>query len=610
MIFLLPFILGSSLEHKAKTHSAHESLTSGSESSQPQRSLNSATGHRATHRPLPAGKDPIVQDPITRRGSETKSYPTTHARGRHFSDSSVGSGGSGYEKGRRPSHANSMGESSCHEVPPSPNDDLLTPLSSKSLHGYTIPKIAKSQLDKKSVYLGSGSDLCQDSDPTPPAQFKRSRRPMRKKKSCFCRSESDTAAPTATLRRPSSESTKQPPSGHNNGKHGHFIPGHQPKRKPTDNGRVASCRQSLVQAKAGLGYSAEHCPSSSARIEIGPPLSVRTAAHEVDRRPLPAKVVSHESRGCLPLKKGVGYSAADHLQSNQNKEEFTACRVIRRSPPVESEEEFTNYRVIRRSPPVQSEEEFTAYRVHRRSPPVQSEEEFTAYRVHRRSPPVQSEEEFTNYRVIRRSPPVQSEEEFTNYRVIRRSPPVESEEEFTSHLVPFRPAVQTATDAHSERTSGGKPSQTTIPSDIHTNNLDSERSSPDPLTELTFSYLKKSRPSDTSKSAINPLAQTELSSGTQDSSRVERDQTELAQGSSRNDKDNFEPVIRRALDSYFDQGKITNRQYKRILERASKRVQEGLKVCSLNEKLVTKLVANYVKGYRSCALQVAYAKQN
>lgn len=60
----------------------------------------------------------------------------------------------------------------------------------------------------------------------------------------------------------------------------------------------------------------------------------------------------------------------------------------------------------------------------------------------------------------------------------------------------------------------------------------------------------------------------------------------------------FKAVIRKALDAYFDQGKITNRQYKRILQRAGKKVQDGLMLSSLNEKRVVKLVADYVEAYR------------
>lgn len=62
---------------------------------------------------------------------------------------------------------------------------------------------------------------------------------------------------------------------------------------------------------------------------------------------------------------------------------------------------------------------------------------------------------------------------------------------------------------------------------------------------------------------------------------------------------NFKVVIRKALDSYFDEGKITNRQYKRILERASRKVQDGLALGSLDERRVVKLVADYVTAYRS-----------
>lgn len=59
------------------------------------------------------------------------------------------------------------------------------------------------------------------------------------------------------------------------------------------------------------------------------------------------------------------------------------------------------------------------------------------------------------------------------------------------------------------------------------------------------------------------------------------------------------PLIREALDIYFDKGEITNRQYKRILERASRKVQDGLDRCSyMNKNRVFKLVADYVDAYR------------
>ena len=60
---------------------------------------------------------------------------------------------------------------------------------------------------------------------------------------------------------------------------------------------------------------------------------------------------------------------------------------------------------------------------------------------------------------------------------------------------------------------------------------------------------------------------------------------------------NPKPIIRRVLDSYFDRGAITNRQYKRILERASRRVQERLDVSS--QASIKKLVMDYVKAYRT-----------
>lgn len=58
-------------------------------------------------------------------------------------------------------------------------------------------------------------------------------------------------------------------------------------------------------------------------------------------------------------------------------------------------------------------------------------------------------------------------------------------------------------------------------------------------------------------------------------------------------------LVRRALDVHFDEGRITNRQYKRILERATRKVEEGLVRSSyMNEKRVKKLVADFVKAYK------------
>ena len=58
-------------------------------------------------------------------------------------------------------------------------------------------------------------------------------------------------------------------------------------------------------------------------------------------------------------------------------------------------------------------------------------------------------------------------------------------------------------------------------------------------------------------------------------------------------------LIRRALDVYFDKGTITNRQYKRILERATRKVQEGLVMSSyMNKNRVKKLVSDFVEAYK------------
>ena len=59
-------------------------------------------------------------------------------------------------------------------------------------------------------------------------------------------------------------------------------------------------------------------------------------------------------------------------------------------------------------------------------------------------------------------------------------------------------------------------------------------------------------------------------------------------------------VIRRELDRYFDKGTITNRQYKRILERASRRVKESkMRSPVIEEKRVMKLVFDYVQAYKT-----------
>ena len=61
---------------------------------------------------------------------------------------------------------------------------------------------------------------------------------------------------------------------------------------------------------------------------------------------------------------------------------------------------------------------------------------------------------------------------------------------------------------------------------------------------------------------------------------------------------NSKSIIKKTLDKYFDRGEITNRQYKRILERANQKVQKGIDQSSyMNEKRVVKLVGDYVKAY-------------
>ena len=66
------------------------------------------------------------------------------------------------------------------------------------------------------------------------------------------------------------------------------------------------------------------------------------------------------------------------------------------------------------------------------------------------------------------------------------------------------------------------------------------------------------------------------------------------------DENSCEPrrLVKKALDVYFDEGRITNRQFKRILERATRKVEEGLAQCScVSEPRVKKLVADYVEAY-------------
>lgn len=58
-------------------------------------------------------------------------------------------------------------------------------------------------------------------------------------------------------------------------------------------------------------------------------------------------------------------------------------------------------------------------------------------------------------------------------------------------------------------------------------------------------------------------------------------------------------LVRKALDVHFDKGTITNRQYKRILERATRKVKDGLVQSScMNENRVRKLVSDFVKAYK------------
>lgn len=59
-------------------------------------------------------------------------------------------------------------------------------------------------------------------------------------------------------------------------------------------------------------------------------------------------------------------------------------------------------------------------------------------------------------------------------------------------------------------------------------------------------------------------------------------------------------IIRRTLDRFFDKGTITNRQYKRILERATRRVQEGkARTPYVDERRVVRLVSDYVQAYKT-----------
>lgn len=229
------------------------------------------------------------------------------------------------------------------------------------------------------------------------------------------------------------------------------------------------------------------------------------------------------------------------------------------------------------------------------------------YNVTRCSPPGQTG---TDFEYTSRSPPVDFE-----YNVTSRSPQVQKTDS-KYYVTACRPSDHKAIQDEEEffNSVSGK----TMPPDGHTSDFDGGNSSSNSLTKFSFTCLRswQGSDSDTPKSVstetfplTEPTGQSELDSKECIMSRVECGQAEhnqphLAQSNPESSGDNFKSVIRKALDMYFDQGKITNRQYKRILERATRRVRDGLKICSLNEKQVIKLVADYVKAYKSCAVQV------
>lgn len=209
--------------------------------------------------------------------------------------------------------------------------------------------------------------------------------------------------------------------------------------------------------------------------------------------------------------------------------------------------------------------------------------------------------------------------------VTSRSPPVQAQTDFRHHVNAHRPPGLKAIQAEENffDSVSAKPVET-VPPDGHTSDLGGGNSSSNSLTKFSFTRLRSWQISDsdtpntesTEKLPLtDPASQPELRQldgkpyvlNHIECGQTKHNQLHMAQSNpeaSSSRGDNFKSVIRKALDMYFDQGKITNRQYKRILERATKRVREGLKICSLNEKQVIKLVADYVKAYRSCALQV------
>jgi len=71
-----------------------------------------------------------------------------------------------------------------------------------------------------------------------------------------------------------------------------------------------------------------------------------------------------------------------------------------------------------------------------------------------------------------------------------------------------------------------------------------------------------------------------------------------------NGRVNVRELVRKALDVHFDKGHIKNRQYKRILERATLKIEKHTTdIPIISENRVKKLVADYVEAYRSADLE-------
>ena len=71
-----------------------------------------------------------------------------------------------------------------------------------------------------------------------------------------------------------------------------------------------------------------------------------------------------------------------------------------------------------------------------------------------------------------------------------------------------------------------------------------------------------------------------------------------------NSKSDPRELVRRALDVHFDKGRIKNRQYRRILERATLKIEKhSMDLSAVSESNVRKLVDDYVEAYRNAKFQ-------